>query len=123
MVDTRLISKPKSWNGEKAAFKEWAFKVKGFVGAVSAQLGTAMNQAATFPAVIDHTRFNGEQQQLNSQLWYILLGLVDGQASAIMANVEEFNGLEAWRQFYRRGTRALWDTIRAGSIPFSSPRT
>ena len=62
-----------------------------------------MNHAATFPAVIDHSRLNGEQQQLNSQLWYILLGLVEGQASAIMANVEEFNGLEAWRQFYRRG--------------------
>ena len=44
IIDTRVITKPKAWDGKKSTFSHYKMRVMGYIGAVSQDLKKLMDE-------------------------------------------------------------------------------
>ena len=68
IVDTRLLGKPRIYDGNKVAWSQWKYVFKAFIGAVNSQLLTHMISAEETHDEITFERLN-EAKQKESRHW------------------------------------------------------
>ena len=103
-VDTRLLGRPSSFDGDDAKWTDWSIVVKGYCAVAHRQLGPLMQQAeeADSDAVVMVARLDGANSEACRQLYYILLLLCTSTALNIVVNAGQFEGLLAWRRLHQR---------------------
>jgi len=135
VVDTRGIGKPMTFDPkhntvDEAKFNSWAFKLTNYVNASVPNARPLMKWALERSMDIDGTQLHAELQasgisdedgnQVQRQLYALLVSITEGEAATIVENSGEDNGLEAWRRLTKRfdpnnagRKRAILDTILA----------
>jgi len=135
VVDTRGIGKPMTFDPkhntvDEAKFNSWAFKLTNYVNASVDNARPLMKWALERSMDIDGAQLHAELQaqgisdddgnQVQRQLYALLVSITEGEAATIVENAGEDNGLEAWRRLTKRfdpnnagRKRAILDTILA----------
>eukprot|EP00971_Amphidinium_carterae_P052216 1027963-Amphidinium_carterae.1 len=98
LVDTRALGRPREFKSERTDWKDWSFQFKAFLAGANAAASTLLDKAATREGVWRLEEQSGEEQRLSNQLYLALSLQVTGAALVKSQNVEQYNGLEAWRQ-------------------------
>ena len=81
IVDTRLLSKPKNFNGKQDEWVAWAFKLRAYLGALGGVLLKEIDAVgAAAQADVLNVRLTPEGQGRSRKLYYILVLLLDDQA-------------------------------------------
>ena len=101
LVDTRLLGRPKNYNGSKAEWAQWKFVFKSYMGAVDQNLLTSMDTAEAQNSALDFNTYGPVAQQHARTLSYILSQVVTNGPLQIVMNAGP-NGLEAWRTLVRQ---------------------
>jgi hypothetical protein len=135
VVDTRGIGKPATFDPkhntvDEAKFNSWAFKVTNYINASVTNARPLMKWALERTLDIDGNQLHAECQsegisdedgdQVQRQLYALLVSITEGEAATIVENAGDDNGLEAWRRLTKRfdpnnagRKRAILDTILA----------
>ena len=104
------IEPPPKYTG-KGNFEEFAKRFTNYMSLSNVRYGDLMRKAANNPTPILTARLDsldeglepeGTTRKMASILYYALSGLVDGPAYVLVDQVEDSNGLEAWRLLYQR---------------------
>ena len=100
-----LVKRIESFNG--TGFQDWKFKFEMAVKAI--QTG-ALDMLQTSETSEKEVCFSSEiEQQISSQICFILAQKFQGEAFDLVKNVPELNGIEAWRRLCNRfDARTLW---------------
>ena len=98
-VDTRTLGKPQSFNGRREGWREFRFVFEAFACAAHPQLEQLFRRAETMnDMTIDFLDLDKETAVLSRQLYYMLVMLTTDDAHRMMINIEQGNGVEAWRR-------------------------
>ena len=97
LVDTRLLGKPKSFDGTDESWASFATIMRAYIGAISPDLLTAMVQAESEATPIVQTSLDAANQQRSTQLYFILVMLLEGRTQDKVPRVSHGSGLELWR--------------------------
>ena len=54
IIDTRILSKPKPWKGDRADWKRFSFVMHGYMGVISPKLNAMMKRLENIDSPIDH---------------------------------------------------------------------
>jgi len=105
LVDTRFLSKPKSYGG--APGDDWPgfkFGLLCYIGALSEELVEHTRQAAAHPVPLNYQALSDAGKSNSRTLMFILSGCLTGNALRLVMNAggELNHGLEAWRQLVQR---------------------
>ena len=93
-----LVKRIESFNG--IGFQDWKFKFEMAVNAI--QTG-ALDMLQTSETSEKEVCFSSEiEQQISSQIYFILAQKLQGEAFDLVKNVPELNGIEAWRRMCNR---------------------
>jgi len=106
------IEPPPKYNGT-GNFEEFAKRFTNYMSLFNVRYGDLMRKAANNPTPVltarldelDGLEADGSTRKMASVLYYVLAGLVDGPAYVLVDQVEDSNGLEAWRLLYQRYAR------------------
>ena len=126
LVDTKLLSKPKVFEGSQETWSDWAFVFRAYTAALASGLSTLMAKASDTDDDLEALRTCGDNEALDSQLYYILALSCQGRALEKLRSCPESRGLEVWRAFHQeweprqraRFTAMLTGLLRA---TFSDP--
>ena len=121
ILDTRILTKPKPWNGDKADYRRFSFQLYSYTQALSPKLMEVMKRAAELEAPIDQSSYEPADRALDAKLHTILSMLVEGAALEELMNVPEGCGLEAWRRYARTNQPKTVGHQRAQLIAILSP--
>ena len=97
MVDTRVLGKPKPFKGTPAEWPNWSVVIKCYCGAMSPQLAALMEWAGSHVGECLNAALTQDQIHHSTQLYYILIMLVEGPALTRVINAGHGQGLNAWR--------------------------
>jgi hypothetical protein len=103
--DTRILEKPKSFSGEAAACSQWAFKFRGYIGALSSEMLIEINEASLLPdtAKLSLDQLTTGQRTRARKLYFMLVMLVDNEVSqSLLRPIPEGSGYKAWRALIDR---------------------
>ena len=78
LVETKLMSKPVSFDGSQEGWADWSFVFRAYCTALDGALIGLMNKAATTQE--DLSNLTGTDLQLDAQLYYILAPSCGGRA-------------------------------------------
>ena len=106
------IEPPPKYTGT-GNFEEFAKRFTNYMSLSNVRYGDLMRRAANNPTPVLTARLDslddgletGTTRKMASVLYYVLAGLVDGPAYVLVDQVEDSNGLEAWRLLYQRYAR------------------
>ena len=103
LVDTRLLSKPKPFNGSVDEWAGWAFKMLAYLsaldGAMSAELAAAV---AGNIGDVRNSNMTMQEQARSRQLYFVLVLLLEGPALQLVKPVGTGEGYRAWRMLHER---------------------
>eukprot|EP00971_Amphidinium_carterae_P287740 5712331-Amphidinium_carterae.1 len=104
LVDTKLLTKPSVFKGSDAEWQLWAFKFRAYCGAVDPKLLEAMQraEAAADMRALRNASLTAGEQATSTQLYYLLVLLLDSQALATVKPVTQGEGFVAWRALVDR---------------------
>lgn len=102
IVDTRILSKPKPWTGDRQDWKRFAFQLSAYMQALSPELPGMMKVAEKVGTQLEHVNMTADKVHLDMKFHTILCMLVEGQALQDIMNCPDGHGLEAWRCFTDR---------------------
>ena len=54
IIDTKILTKPKPWKGDRADWKRFSFVMYGYMGVISPKLNAMMKRLESFHSPIDH---------------------------------------------------------------------
>ena len=97
VIDTRVIGKPKAFKGSPQEWPNWNVVFKCYCGALSPQLAALMEWAASHPGECLNAALTQDQVHCSTELYYILIMLVEGAALTRVINAGHGQGLNAWR--------------------------
>ena len=97
LVDTRLLGKPKSFDGTDESWASFATVMRAYIGAISPDLLAAMVAAESETGPIVQSSLDQANQQRSTQLYFILVMLLEGRAQDKVPRVGHGAGLELWR--------------------------
>ena len=98
IIDTRILSKPRSWDGSKEEWHRWSFQLCNYSQVLSPTLAHWMETAARSPVMINNADLDEPQVQASAQLHSILALLLEGPALDALMAVPSAHGFEAWRR-------------------------
>ena len=99
VVDTRLLGKPKSFDGTAGNWRQFKFTFLGYAGAVDARLKQAMIESEVLEdAAIMNAALPARDQQVSTQLYYMLVLLLEGSAQRLLEHAGDGEGLLSWRR-------------------------
>ena len=109
----RMLGKPSHFNGEQKAWRDWKFIFQAHVSAISPEMVTEMEEAATQVHLEILMRDLDENVAIRCRSLYTILStLWTGDALTCLKTVAMGNGLQAWRDMVRR----MESGCRAGSL-------
>ena len=97
IVDTRLLAKPSVFHGSAKAWPDWSFTMRAYLGAIDNRFAEALKLAAEAANDTPMSVLSDEYRALSLQLFYTFTMLCADKALVMLRNVEEGNGLSAWR--------------------------
>ena len=99
MVDTRLLGKPRNFDGMDASWRGFRFSPTAYAGAVNPRLAELMNSAvtATEPQALC-AALGPTDRAWSAQLYYMLALSTEGAAARIVELAGAPEGLLAWRR-------------------------
>lgn len=102
IIDTRLIGKPKDFQGTQEKWPSWSFTFKAYCGAVSHDMSELMKSVVLTNIEVAMGGLTAVQEQFSKFLYYMIVMLVveGSPAYAKVRGCPEGNGLEAWRRFH-----------------------
>ena len=84
VVDTRLLGKPKSFDGSTDSWRQFKFTFLGYPGAVDSRLKQAMIESEVLPeASITNSALPAKDQRVSAQLYYMLVLLLERFSATI----------------------------------------
>ena len=107
LIKLRIDSPPKLTGNEN--FEEFVKRFTNYMSLSSSRYGDLMRRAANNVDVIVTERLNevvledeptGTTRKFAGILFYVLVRLVDGSAYVLIDQIEDANGLEAWRRLH-----------------------
>ena len=111
------LQPPDKYDGE-TDFDRFSKLLRAYMGCQDRDYSDMLHHAETSQTPITQTELNvmndnavtrgredGEFKVLNSRLYYVLISLTDKGAFTIVDNVEDSNGMEAWRRLCERYAR------------------
>ena len=99
VVDTRLLGKPKSFDGSTDSWRQFKFTFLGYAGAVDSRLKQAMIESEVLPeASITNSALPARDQRVSTQLYYMLVLLLEGSAQRLLEHAGDGEGLLSWRR-------------------------
>ena len=96
-MDTRLLGKPKSFDGTGEAWASFSTVLRAYIGAISPELLTSMQQAEAEVTPISQAALAAPEAARSTQLYFILVMLLEGRAQDKVPRVAHGAGLELWR--------------------------
>ena len=80
-VDTRLLGKPRSFDGSTDSWRQFKFTFLGYAGAVDSRLKQAMIESeALQEAAITNSALPARDQRISTQLYYMIVLLLERPA-------------------------------------------
>ena len=99
VVDTRLLEKPKSFDGAMDNWRQFKFTFLGYAGAVNARLKQAMIESELLQeAAIMNSVLPVGDQQASTQLYFMLVLLLEGSAQRLLEHAGDGEGLLSWHR-------------------------
>ena len=109
VVDTRLLGKPKSFDGSTDSWRQFKFTFLGYACAVDSRLKQAMIESEVLPeASITNSALPARDLRVSTQLYYMLVLLLEGSAQRLRehaGDAELATGHFCWR-FLPRPSKA-----------------
>ena len=94
VVDTRLLGKLKSFDGSTDSWRQFKFTFLGYAGAVDSRLKQAMIESEVLPeASITNSALPARDQRVSTQLYYMLVLLLEGSAQRLLEHAGDGEGL------------------------------
>ena len=110
VVDTRLLGKPKSFDGSTDSWRQFKFTFLGYAGAVDSRLKQAMIESEVLPeAATTNSALPARDQRVSTQLYYMLVLLLEGSAQRLLEHAGDGEGLLSWRRLV-----AEYEPVTAG---------
>ena len=109
LVDTKLLTKPRSFGGKEEEWGSWSFKMLAYVGALDGEMLKEL-MAASLEAVVanvQNSRMTTEGQERSRQMYYILILLLEGQALQVVKALPSGEGYRVWRTLQERYEPAM----------------
>ena len=99
VVDTRLLGKPKNFDGTTDNQRQFKFTFLGYAGAVDSRLQQVMIESE---ALQENATMNSallaRDQRVATQLHYMLVLLLEGSAQRLLEHAGDGEGLLSWRR-------------------------
>lgn len=96
LLDTKLLDKPRNYNGSPKDWQQFKYVFKAYIGAISTCLFDNLEHAERNKSeVLLRTMLAGHQRQART-LSYVLAQVLTGSALQLVMNAEQFNGFESW---------------------------
>ena len=110
VVDTLLLGKPKSFDGSTDSWRQFKFTFLGYAGAVGSRLKQAMIESEVLPeAATTNSALLARDQRVSTQLYYMLVLLLEGSAQRLLEHAGDGEGLLSWRRLV-----AEYEPVTAG---------
>ena len=99
VVDTRLLEKPKSFDGSTDSWRQFKFTFLGYAGAVDSRPKQAMIESEVLPeASITKSALPARDQRVSTQFYYMSVLLLEGSAQRLLEHAGDGEGLLSWRR-------------------------
>ena len=86
-----------SFGGERTKFREWAFKVRGAIGAADPELLQLLEVVEKREDVISKAMLGDELYKKAAKFYHEVTNWVTGDAFTMLQNTPDKNGVEYWR--------------------------
>jgi len=99
LVDTRLLGRPKSFDGREASWRTFRFGFLGYCAAVDPELRAALAEAEQADlSVIGNAVLDASRRRLSTQVYYMLALLAEEPVQRLLEHAGESEGFLAWRR-------------------------
>ena len=116
-MDTKLLSKVPTWNGDEDQWFEWSFAFRAYCVVSSLISSEDLERAAGSTTSLPLSGQSPEARVRSGTLYYLLVLLCTGKAQVILRTVEVGNGVEGWRvlsaRYDRRDTTSTTGLLQA----------
>ena len=85
-VDTRVLGRPDTWDGNEKAWPNWSFMTKAYAGAIDQELSTDMTGAEIRTGALGNEGRTPRKKSRSVQLYFVLIMLCTGRALDRIAN-------------------------------------
>ncbi len=70
IFDNKVVKAPGAWKGEKAKWRQWSMKMRGFIAGVSKKMLRMVKIAQDYPGpILSHEGWDNDQITLDHQLY------------------------------------------------------
>ena len=99
LVDTRVLGKPRNFDGHLENWRSFKLTFLGYAGAVNADLraGMVKSEALAEGAIIN-SALGADDQKISTQLYYLLVLLLEGGAQRLLEHAGDGEGLLSWNR-------------------------
>ena len=99
LVDTKLLGKPRNFDGKEASWRTFRFGFLGYCAAVNPDLRQALAEAETADhTLIKNTVLDARRRQLSTQVYYMLALLAEEPVQRLLEHAGESEGFLAWKR-------------------------
>ena len=116
-MDTKLLSKVPTWNGDEDQWFEWSFAFRAYCVVSSLISSEDLERAAGSTTSLPLSGQSPEARVSSGTLYYLLVLLCTEKAQVILRTVEVGNGVEGWRvlsaRYDRRDTTSTTGLLQA----------
>ena len=98
-MDTRLLGKPKSFDGTTDNWRQFKFTFLGYAGAVDLRLKQAMIESEVLQdAAMTNSALPPRDQRVSTQLYFMLVLLFESSAERLLEHAGDGERLLSWRR-------------------------
>ena len=98
-MDTRLLGKPKNLDGTTDNWRQFKFTFLGFAGAFDSRLKQEMIASEVLQEnAIMNSALPARDQRVSTQLYYMLVLLLEGSAKHLLEHAGDGEGWLSWRR-------------------------
>ena len=96
---TRLLGKPKIFDGRSDIWRQFKFTLLGYAGAVDSRLKqAAIESEVLIESAITNAALLPRVQRVSTQLFYMLVLLLEGSAKRLLEHAGDGEGLLSWHR-------------------------
>ena len=101
-TDLLKLGKPPIFSGEEDEWAEWSFTTKAYLALHGDRIAAGLRISEGSPDQLDNDVLPDEAARMSRKVFYILTLLTKGQPHALLRQIADASGYEAWRQLTRR---------------------
>ena len=122
-MDTKLLSKVPTWNGDEDQWFEWSFAFRAYCVVSSLISSEDLERASGSTTSLPLSGQSPEARVRSGTLYYLLVLLCTGKAQVILRTVEVGNGVEGWGESFQHDTTGETPQVPQVSCrPFSDSK-